>query len=183
MNVEKILFLLIICVLSGCHTIISRADESEQIVNHTEIVSINNAVRQVAEKEEETVEVTIKLEEDTFYLPIKKEAFVRAKIVNPTDTSYSYGRDFMIEFFKNGRWGKPTQDPAGKDKIMAFYADLKHVRPKSSEQSSFFFMCDWYIYVPGHYRFVKTLENEKTCKKKEVYAEFFVLPENKTSLH
>ena len=116
-------------------------------------------------------ELKIEIKPSQVFLPIEDNDLGTLSIINPTDTFYTYGPDYYIDYFNNGKWQAPLLKK-GFTYDDAWEAILLGIPPHSKKEVNIGYHSFKYIYKPGKYRIEKVFTNTITKKQKVVYAEF-----------
>lgn len=95
-------------------------------------------------------------------------------IINNTDSMYAYDPSAMIEYYNAGKWIQPKKKSSKKDFLTAYELIALYVYPRSEVSTWVAFFPDYYDYVAGKYRVVKTIRNSITQKKQKIYTEFYI---------
>ena len=120
-------------------------------------------------KASDTIELL--LDSASICCPIADNSKIGMTIANSTDTAFTYGPDYYIEYYHQGKWKEPKLKPKA-DTSYAWEAVLLNIRPHTRKESWMGFFTRKHVYQPGKYRVRKEVTNAQTRQKRMLYAEF-----------
>jgi hypothetical protein len=112
------------------------------------------------------------IDSTTIKYPITEDFKVGLSLVNNSDSVFTFGPAYSIEWLNNGKWRQPKPRSGAASTHYGFETPLLSIGPHSKKGAWMFFFTRIHFYQPGKYRVKKQVRNWETKQEKTLYAEF-----------